>query len=359
MTKVVSISTLQDLSVEKIHDRYSGWFLIDSFRRMGFTVTNKPEGELFVSFEHNHNSLRQFKKKGINPQNCILIRVETDSVYPAQYRPRMNQEYELIFSPGSTRSIQNRLKLLKHPYVYQSSPTSPSSSDSNLIDILAKNLENGIYDFEKWRQRPIVLSMIAANKVSSQGDNNYQLRRDAVRLLGPSILSTYGPLWDKGGFQKLKHRLAVAKFALSSGIKPNMGQIYGNLHWRYANNMGVVKDKHVILQQSKYSLVIENSQRAVTEKLFDCLVNGSLPVYYGPDLSQFDFDEELIYRITDLHQIERMIGGGDNEEIRRKLSKAREFVTSPDFLDEWSAENVMKIIFEEIVKHFNLEKKGV
>ena len=43
----------------------------------------------------------------------------------------------------------------------------------------------------------------------------------------------------------------------------------------------------------KYSIVIENSSDYVSEKLFDSLLSGCIPVYVGPDLSLYDLPENL------------------------------------------------------------------
>ena len=57
-------------------------------------------------------------------------------------------------------------------------------------------------------------------------------------------------------------------------VLPQPGQtLYGNLFTKYKPIIGVIPNKHSIIQKYKFSLVIENSSDYCSEKLFDAIIN--------------------------------------------------------------------------------------
>ena len=53
---------------------------------------------------------------------------------------------------------------------------------------------------------------------------------------------------------------------------------------------GQILNKHEILRQYEYSIAIENccEKNYASEKLFDCFLNNTVPIYYGcPNVSEF------------------------------------------------------------------------
>lgn len=69
----------------------------------------------------------------------------------------------------------------------------------------------------------------------------------------------------------------------------------------FTNNPFVQKDKFVLFETYQYSLVIENSSQThyFTEKLIDCLITKTIPIYYGcPNISDY-FDTTGWILLTD------------------------------------------------------------
>ena len=119
------------------------------------------------------------------------------------------------------------------------------------------------------------------------------MRRRLANQLSAHNLDTYGPLWNASLSSKLFHRISVGLNALKGGFIPNLLEIYGNLHWKYPTYMGEPMDKHRIIQQYRYSLVVENSSDYCSEKLFDVVINGSIPIYVGPNLDNYEIPNSL------------------------------------------------------------------
>jgi hypothetical protein len=67
------------------------------------------------------------------------------------------------------------------------------------------------------------------------------------------------------------------------------------------------------LKDYRFSVIIENATDTFTEKLIDCLITGTIPIYYGPSNIDKKFNIEgflLINKIEDFNNILKHI----NEE---------------------------------------------
>ena len=155
--------------------------------------------------------------------------------------------------------------------------------------------------------------MVASNKVCPVRSANYALRRELARSLSTTDLSVYGGLWTESIGVKAFHRIAVLVAAIKQGTVPNLRQIYGNLFVSYRTAKGTIDDKHELLKQSKFSLVIENSNRTITEKIFDSLINGCIPIYVGPNLEICNLPPIVAYEIN-----------GSPEEIKKLRERVAE-----------------------------------
>lgn len=130
-------------------------------------------------------------------------------------------------------------------------------------------------------QRDLFCVMIAKNK-EMRRPSDVSLYQERLRLVrgfeqhAPDRFSLYGKAWDippvvpglGGRFVKLLQQWRHER----SGTRPFPS-------WR-----GTIGSKDDVLQRAKFSLCYENLRGGpgyITEKLFDCMVNGCLPVYVG------------------------------------------------------------------------------
>ena len=207
--------------------------------------------------------------------------------------------------------------------------------------------------------RENLLTMVASNKVSPVRSANYALRRELARTLPASDLSVYGGLWTEGIGIKVHHRIAVLVAAIKHGTIPNLPQIFGNLFVKYRTAKGQIEDKHELLKQSKFSLVIENSNQIITEKIFDSLINGCIPIYVGGNLERGNLPPLLAYQIDGSpEKITKLIHNYSKEEIQLKLARISEFLMSADFLDNWLDSKVYQKIGLEVSEYILVENEG-
>lgn len=323
-----------------------------NFKSDKYELVPEIESNVLVSFNHHPKNYKLFLKKGGSRNRAILVRLEPDSVFPAQYTERITKKYGLIISPGAPLEPFDEKDFIGWPYQIHLNPAEPTASDPSLSAIL--NLEEfaSLFTIQNWEKRKNLITLIAANKVSATSEANYELRRKLARTMPSSSFTLYGPLWKGPFWPKARHRLAVLFAALRQGSIPNLREIYGNLFQEYPTSCGPIQDKHILMQDSKFALIIENSKRIVTEKMFDAVINGAIPLYFGPDLKSVGLppgiaieisggDEEIIAK-TDIF---------DSSEIEAHLNRMLEFTRSKIFLDYWTCDAVYRRMASVIIDY--------
>jgi hypothetical protein len=309
-----------------------------------FELTSDAQADYLLAIDHNAAAYKAFISAGGSPKRAILIRLEPPTVFPAQYRKSVEKRYGLLFTPGSI--LQSANDFVGWPYQIHSDPNVPSGSSNCIEDYVS----HGKFDYTNWMKREVFLSMIAANKVAPAFGQNYKLRRKFAKSLRSVDFHLYGSLWSCSMRQKLRHRLAVAYFAIRHRTIPSLVSIYGNLFFKYERCQGFVGDKHQVLTNSKFSLVIENSDTYVSEKIFDSMINGCIPVYFGPKLAKVGMPADIaIYYGGSANEILKFLADICEDEIKSKLDSISQFLNSENFKNSWFESNVYQKIAGEIV----------
>ena len=108
-----------------------------------------------------------------------------------------------------------------------------------------------------------------------------------------------------------------------------------------------------MLKDTKFNLVIENSNTTVTEKIFDAMINGCIPIYMGPDLKCFGIPSGItIESPKSISEIARVIENFSDEKIYSHLEAMKNFISGEHFKYNWHSEEVQKKISDLIKKHF-------
>lgn len=332
------------------------WKLLEKLEKHGYRLTNDLTGDYILAIDHNQLMMKRLISEERRSRPKCLLRLEPTSVFPSQYSKRVASHYGLILTPGQVDEEGLALTKYGWPYQYHYDPVSPSIQDPELSEKLQLLSGKGENSLDSWRARPILVSLIAGNKVTPTNEKNYSLRRKVAKKSSPSILQVYGPLWTDNLFVKLRHRMAVAYFALRQGQVPNAHSIYGDLFSQYRTTKGFIPNKHAILQQSRFALTIENSNSYASEKLFDALINGSIPIYVGPKLESLGIPRDVAIE-ADLYstEIPEIINSLDEHRILTLLNSGNTFLRSSNFKSKWTAESVYTEIALEIVQFFEQE----
>jgi hypothetical protein len=216
-----------------------------------------------ASFSFNHDPSFEIPQG----QCKILILWEPSAVMPWQYQERNLRKFDLVIPMSCWRAENLDIeKYAFHPYDFESakrvSPFMP-------------------------RVRKIV--MINSAKYSAGRTSYYGLRRRTSRYLHEKHnldYSLYGNGWQMSKVMEIRKRGASLRNSLIAREKISLRELTSDIFYSYPEYSGWIEDKFEILSQFEISLVIENESDWVTEKVFDSLVAGAVPLYIGPDLSE-------------------------------------------------------------------------
>ena len=308
-----------------------------------YLVEDNVAADVLFCINHDPMAYKAFCDAGGKPVNTFLIRLEPFAVFPAQYKVEIEALYGKVLTPGGLKQVDGNQ--LRWPYYFNQNPLKPEKHSLNLESLLIGASKTGTFEFEKWAQRPITISLIASNKVSPTSRNNYKIRRQLASSMSAETLQVYGDLWDSNLMPKLAHRAKVAFSTLKSCNGLNLLEIYGDLHKKFPGSVGKVNDKHEIIRKSKFSLVIENDDNYVSEKLIDALIGGSIPVYIGGDVTQIGIPAQLIQsNLKKKEAILHFIKTFSDEDANQKLRAIQEWLLSNSFLNSWSGNKVFREI---------------
>jgi hypothetical protein len=319
----------------------------------GLTPTVDSGSDFLVAINHNQRMYEEFIHGGGHHDRAVLIRLEPESVFPLQYKSKTTNKYGLIITPGSVLDHKTSESFVGWPYKYNLNPAQPDISDPSLLSILNDPAWRNLFNLESWEARPKRMTMIAANKVSPLKNANYLMRRKLASQLPLQALEVYGPLWTDKISVKIYHRLAVAMANFRQGIFANPISIYGNLFRKYPAARGTVPNKHVVLRETQFSLVVENSNSYVSEKIIDAIINGAIPIYIGPDLRDVGLPINIAIQSTGSpKEIIEITETLDSSEIETILIAMRDFFGSSSFLDFWTERCVYQKVSAQIADYF-------
>lgn len=289
----------------------------------GINVTSNPvSAAYFICVDHAPSALRNARRLGITPERSVLIRNEPTVVSPENRDQIVGKEYALIIDMGRPKSISNN-----------SLPWPQHWPQGALESVSADN-----------RQNRIVL--INANKISFLPGELYSLRRASLSKF--DSIDLFGHGWNMDFLEKLKHYISNLWITLKSGQRPRFSG--GRYYFRNISNWkGSPPDKREIGAKYKYALVIENSKEFITEKFFDALFSGCVPIYVGPNLEEFEIPNNLYVQAeSNLNSIEHAIESVKRIEYTEWIAHRDEWLSRENVRDTWSADAVNKRIASEI-----------
>jgi hypothetical protein len=325
-----------------------------ALNELGMIETTIENCDCLIFINYNKRYYEKYKKLGKNLENLVLIRLEPVAVLPIQYRKSIEQKFGLIIDPGRILKHNTESDFIGYPYKYHLNPALPNNYDPNLSNILSHSAENKIYDYANWKNRKDKIVMIAANKVSPTSNSNYKLRRRIAKQMSPGEIDVYGDLWNSSMYKRISHRVVVSFYALKTGLFPNIIEVYGSLFSRYSNYVAMPKNKHTVIQKYRFSLVIENSSDYCSEKLFDVIINGSIPIYVGPENSQIELPENLYFWCNGtVDDIRKFVKNITPEKVDAMLKSMENYIQSQSFKDNWTSDKVYFKISNKIYTYWN------
>jgi len=124
---------------------------------------------------------------------------------------------------------------------------------------------------------------------------------------------------------------------------------------------GIAGNKLEVLSSYHASLVIENDSSSLSEKLVDCILAGTIPVYVGSPTSPFGFPESLIIRSeADIESLTRAPDLALEIDSQESRSRAWSWASQASSRENWSDEYVGTLLLPHIVSQItNNSTRGV
>lgn len=332
-------------SAKQVGDRKLQYFeLKNALNTSGLEESKTSKSDLVIFVNYSGKSLRKLK---IYHSKLVLIRLEPKAVLPIQYNKRIEKKFDLIITPGGQVDLESRF--IGWPYKYDLNPSKPAAEYTSLKSVITQAINKEFFEIESWSLRKNALVLIAANKVSPTSKSNYRIRRYLAKNLSPKFLYVYGPLWQAPLITLIVHRCKVMAYAIRTGYFPNLKEIYGNLFTKYSTFVGEPEDKHKVIREFRYSLVIENTTDYCSEKIFDAMINGSIPIYLGPKNSQINLPSNLYLRCTgSAHELKELVENFTEKKSADMLKSMKSYLISDEFSKNWHSDKVYEKIAKEI-----------
>lgn len=253
--------------------------------------------------------------------NLYLIITESKIVRPDNWFPKNHRHFKKIFTWD--RQLVDNKRYFK----------------LNLANKIPKEVNYNI------NEKEMFCTLIAGNKYIKHPLELYSERIKAIRWFEqnhPEDFDLFGTGWDRyyfnGVFSKLNRFGYLTKL-----LRPT-----------YPSYKGVIKSKKDVLKKYKYSICYENVKDIsgyISEKIFDCMFAGCVPVYLGePDINQ-NIPEECFIDKRNFKTYEELyeyIKNMPEKEYLGYLNAIKDFVLS-DKIYPYSAECFADTIIKEVI----------
>lgn len=266
--------------------------------------------------------LEKFPSLGLERTYRILLRFEPKVVLPITYTPFMST-FDQVIDFGFRQN-----SAFPWPQLEESiTPKKPKAHRSSKK-----------------------VCMISANKMSLLKGELYSLRKQIALKI--SDIDLYGRDWGKiSKFQKIGILFRTFIFSL-----PSLSDIQfeSAKTWLLSDphSLGSPDSKFEIYKKYRIALVIENEASYVSEKLFDALVAGCIPIYVGPRNSFIDSIGNLVvFSEPSINAVKEAIKFAESIDYESWLRKANDFFYTHN-LDEHSilrvAKETSRVIYEKV-----------
>jgi hypothetical protein len=299
----------------------------DLLAKKGFKVIESPtNADIFLAIDHRKSELGLLSERASNKRFNILFRSEPECIIPSGYKEESLAVYDKTLTFGKPK-------------------TSPN------FEFWPQFWEKSLH-FKANRKEKIAL--INANKLNFHKTEMYSLRRKAANAL--EDVDLFGMDWNISFASKMKiFVIELRKDPLRSLFSFPFHIDKWFLKWP---KIEAPKDKIKLLHEYKYALVIENSQSYMSEKLFDALKSGCIPIYVGPRVEDFGIPPELVTQSpASLSGIKVAIKKAKSLDFLQHQKNILEWLQDPETIAKYSGEQVLNRAIEEMkigFQQFNL-----
>ncbi len=306
---------------------------------MGLRLLLKAEGILWdpesrevpssiVVENASTRNMREFRKmtRRFPESHTVLVRTEPQVVIPGNFSKKTLALFDHTFTLGGDPNLYGHTAFY-WPQIWRGRVFRESLFEMNRKDSFA---------------------IINANKLSFVEGENYSLRRMAVKCL--KSIYIYGEGWDSNFFRRARKAGAELLIALMNRQRLSKN---GLRHFfkSFSNSFPPVPDKFQTLREFKYSIVIENSNAYMSEKLFDAFFAGTIPIYVGPNPEAYGIPPELfVYCKPTLEDLQVAMIAVREIDYDNWLIAVDGFLSSHRTSDQWESQRVFAKVASEITR---------
>ena len=156
-------------------------------------------------------------------------------------------------------------------------------------------------------------------------DKIFTFDKDLLDINDNFILTPIGGCWieekDRIIHEKNKNISMILSSKISTSGHKLRHKIYESIkNIDYYGYMNPIEKKIESLKNYMFSVVVENTKKDYyfTEKLIDCFITGTIPIYWGcPSIKDF-FDDNGIINFNSVDELEKIIKNIDNNFYESK-----------------------------------------
>jgi hypothetical protein len=299
----------------------SNMTLKDLFIKNGLDIVqNADDADFYIAYNFSSRDRKTIKK--FTTRNRILFISEPKVVLPNNFKRRIRRKFGLIISDD----IQNRDEYLQRGQYF------------------LENMSTATYE----NKIPKAI-LVNANKISLMKNNNYGFRKRSARKL--KFIDLYGYGWDLS----LIDRLKILVIEIGNSIKNyrfiNLRSVYD---WITAvpKSNGPIKDKNEVMKRYKFSLIIENQDTYLSEKIFDSFFSGCIPIYIGPNLENYPIPKGLyIQSKKEIKSVEESFQAVNELDYEKWFQLLTAWLTDSKTIQYWGEDYVVAEMVKRIKVH--------
>lgn len=308
--------------------------LRDYVEKLGYIVAENPiDADIYLSADYNDDNEKVLRAREIAGRFNVLFRNEPRCVLPAGYSKR-------------AIDLNNHIVTFGKPHKDSTSEVWPQFLNENSLIHESHERDN------------LSAVIVNANKLNLSRGELYTLRRECIANL--NRVKIYGEDWNTSKKARIK---VVLIEIFKSPIKHLLTFSFHSKYW-FAQRPLIVapEDKNEVLLKYKVSLVIENEMTYLSEKLFDALFAGCIPVYVGPEICDYEIPRSLVFQAEpNLHSIENQINRAMQADYSTFRQELAYWLNSSEVKARHQGENVMTRAIEKCIQEYfrfvNLNRK--
>ena len=300
-----------------------------------FVTCKSRESEFHIDIEHVENSKNLAVHLFESPKKKLLIRIEPQAVLPEQYSKLVELQYGYIVDTTRKDNATNETIIWQNGFLRGS-------------DILPGRV------FEKIGEKIDAVGIVNQNKFSFIKGSLYATRQRVVKKISAEGLkiTLAGKDWDMSMWLQIKSQISLLIKTLKCRGLIDLKEFHLPISNPSSNLVlaGFVSSEIEFLSKFRFALVIENEKTYLSEKLFNALLAGCIPIYIGPELTKYKlpggialeihepFVETILARTTELTEEFALI----------MIENIRNFLQDPVSMNYWSINQGLERLSEII-----------